>query len=43
MKIDKDYNFYVTDQNNVYSELAYQLTADTYEITIDFNLAFATR
>ena len=37
MKIDKDYNFYVTDQNNVYSELAYQLTADTYEITIDFN------
>ena len=37
IKIDKDYNFYVTDQNNVYSELEYQLTADTYEITIDFN------
>ena len=30
IKIDKDYNFYVTDQNNVYSELEYQLTADTY-------------
>ena len=37
IKIDKDYNFYVTDQNNVYSELMYQLTADDYELTIDFD------
>lgn len=37
VKIDKDYNFYVTDQNNVYSELMYQITFGNCDLSIDFN------
>lgn len=37
-KIKKDYNFYVTDQNNVYSDITYQLEGSNYELSI--NLAY---
>ncbi|WP_455683580.1 zinc ribbon domain-containing protein [Thomasclavelia sp.] len=36
-KLKKEYGFYVTDQNNVYSELSYQLNTDNNEITIDLS------
>lgn len=37
VKIKKDHNFYVTDQNNVYSELTYHLSAKNYEIKVEYN------
>lgn len=36
-KLKKEYGFYVTDQNNVYSELSYQLNTNNNEITIDLS------
>ncbi len=38
-KIDlkKEYSFYVTDQNNVYTELSYELNTDNNEIIIDLS------
>lgn len=37
IKIKKDYNFYVSNYSNVYSELDYQLSADNYDISITLN------
>lgn len=37
VKIKKDYNFYVSNYSNVYSELDYQLSADSYDISITLN------
>lgn len=37
VKIKKDYNFYVSNYSNVYSELDYQLSADNYDISITLN------
>lgn len=37
LKIKKDYNFYVSNYSNVYSELDYQLSADNYDISITLN------
>lgn len=36
-KLKKEYSFYVTDQNNVYTELSYELNTDNNEITIDLS------
>lgn len=37
VKLKKDYNFYVTDQNNIYSELIYTLSSDNNEILLELN------
>lgn len=37
VKLKKDYNFYVTDQNNIYSELIYTLKSNNDEISLEIN------
>ena len=37
VKLKKDYNFYVTDQNNIYNELIYTLKSDNNEIILELN------
>ena len=44
-KLDKDYVFYVTDQNNVYSELSYDLVVGAQEklaLTVSYDLSGKT-
>lgn len=37
VKLKKDYNFYVTDHNNIYNELIYTLKSDNNEIILELN------
>lgn len=43
VKLKKDYNFYVTDQNNIYSELVYTLKLDNTDISLELNYDLSGR